>query len=1019
MKLVILLLTLFFQDPGSSGRTAGERLQEKAMDKIAKSDFDSAYYYFELAKDSYKSVNNWDGYFESEYRQGRIYLRRGEFEKVLEKAEEIRLICDTLFEGPNLQIAHSYELIGLNAYYESDYDKTFENLRRSTGIKQEFLPEDDLALASSYNYLGIAFDEVGAFDSSLHYYNKSLEIRVNKLGDTVKLVADLYNNMGVLHKHMGFYEEGLRKLTKSLEIRKKVLGPIHPDVGTSYNNLGAFYVDLGAYNLAHEYYLQDLKVSTETLGPDNWEVALTHQNISQVYTYQGKYEEAIESLNTALTIYRKTFKKENIYTAVPYINLGTNYNQLGNFEKSLEYLKKASAVLIEIEDDVDLARNYQHLGSTYMNMGKHDIAEMNFKKSIEVNTRVYGTFHPYLAESYNYLGRLYTKLERFEDAQKAFEEAIKANSFDSAVPNDSISTQMTSNYLQLLDSWLLLAENHYKYFLKEGDPKQLDMSLEYVTRCDQLVEEIRRVTISFEDRIFLSQKFKEIYDLGIQLVQEQSNRNSMELLFYFMEKSKSRSLVEALNKLGAQSFAGIPEYLVQLENSLKSQIAYNRSNLITAIILGEKNLRNELESTLFYQNRSYDSLLLVFQRSYPEYFAFKYGDDVVSTKNVQSYLEDNEALIEYFIGKSSGKVVLITKNEMIKRSIEIDSLGEVVKNFRDMVSKPEMDRSGLNSDISKAGWEIYNSLFGDMLNDRENIQKLIIVPDKELHYLPFELLVTSEADPDDQEDFKSFDYVMMDYQIRYANSATWLINRSKHNRNPNHKKVVAFAPDFTANETKQLNWNMEEVEEISSQWPSTLYKSGFASEMVFKSEAIDYDIIHLATHAEVDNERPFHSRFILGSNEIEDGFLYTAELLNLQLNSSLAVLSACETGSGKLAEGEGMMSLANAFSYAGCPSVVMSLWSVDDKSTSELMGDLYKYLGEGLEKDEALRQAKLEFLENSQGLRTHPYYWAGFIALGNNDPISKGYSLWLYLVVSLGVILIIIGYMRYRERLQL
>ena len=118
-----------------------------------------------------------------------------------------------------------------------------------------------------------------------------------------------------------------------------------------------------------------------------------------------------------------------------------------------------------------------------------------------------------------------------------------------------------------------------------------------------------------------------------------------------------------------------------------------------------------------------------------------------------------------------------------------------------------------------------------------------------------------------------------------------------------------------------------------------------------------------------------------------DGFLHAYEIYNLPLQARLAVLSACETGVGELVKGEGVMSLARAFHYAGCPSVVTSLWKVDDEATAQLMQYFYENLANGKTKSTALREAKLSYLKNAPESKKHPLYWAGFVLIGDDSEI--------------------------------
>jgi CHAT domain-containing protein/Tfp pilus assembly protein PilF len=185
------------------------------------------------------------------------------------------------------------------------------------------------------------------------------------------------------------------------------------------------------------------------------------------------------------------------------------------------------------------------------------------------------------------------------------------------------------------------------------------------------------------------------------------------------------------------------------------------------------------------------------------------------------------------------------------------------------------------------------------------------------------------------------------------------------------------------------------------------YCHRYATEEAFKNRAPEAGIIHLATHAIVDDRNPLYSKLVFANDESsrEDGFLNTYELYNIRLNADLVVLSACNTGYGKLVRGEGIMSLARGFMYAGCPSIVMSLWPVDDLSTKRLMDHFYQGLASGLRKDEALRRAKIEYINEADNVKSNPFYWAGFVSIGSPDsvnlPSKINYTLWIIAFVVL------------------
>ena len=187
-----------------------------------------------------------------------------------------------------------------------------------------------------------------------------------------------------------------------------------------------------------------------------------------------------------------------------------------------------------------------------------------------------------------------------------------------------------------------------------------------------------------------------------------------------------------------------------------------------------------------------------------------------------------------------------------------------------------------------------------------------------------------------------------------------------------------------------------------------------ATEENYKKYALNSYVIHFSGHAFTNDSIPLYSGLALTQNtdSSEDGFLHAYEIYNQSLQAELAVLSACKTGIGKQIRGEGVMSLARAFHYAGCPNIAMSLWPADDKATKELMIEFHKQLKAGKAKDEALRQAKLYVLDKH---KSHPFYWGAFVLIGDNAPVHFNTSYW-WLAWSLGGILVLIAIYWFLQR---
>lgn len=251
------------------------------------------------------------------------------------------------------------------------------------------------------------------------------------------------------------------------------------------------------------------------------------------------------------------------------------------------------------------------------------------------------------------------------------------------------------------------------------------------------------------------------------------------------------------------------------------------------------------------------------------------------------------------------------------------------------------------------------------------------------------------------------------------------MGNAKKTKNKAQQQVLAFAPGYgegTAatrgslrslrnNDLGDLPGARREVRAIADYADGDFYIERGAKELSFKQKAENYRIIHLAMHGTADHENPLNSRLIFHTptDSLEDGTLYAYEIYGLDLNTDMVVLSACETGTGQYANGEGVMSLGRAFMYAGASSVVQTSWEIPDKKSAQLMNSFYQSLSEGMDKASALQQAKLDYLSSSTKSDCHPFFWASFAAYGDVTPIklekqnSRWYWLLLIPVVLLGV----------------
>ena len=285
-------------------------------------------------------------------------------------------------------------------------------------------------------------------------------------------------------------------------------------------------------------------------------------------------------------------------------------------------------------------------------------------------------------------------------------------------------------------------------------------------------------------------------------------------------------------------------------------------------------------------------------------------------------------------------------------------------------------------------------MFPELWRNKLLVQ-LLIVPDYSLQRIPFETLVTNISGPK---------YLIEDTEISYAYSLSLLEKQSINSREFD-SSVIAMAPvQFGADDLNALQYSEDEAITVSDLFKGDLYLNDRASKTNFMESASGHKIIHLATHADLgDGNNPWIA--------FSDGKMYLNEIYATPAQSEMVVLSACNTSQGDLKPGEGIMSLARGFFYSGANSVVSSLWPITDKGGRDIMQEFYRNLSDGDTKSAALRKAKLEYLHNTDVPELkHPYYWAGFVVLGDNAPLVEGNTiLWLVIAVLLILGIILLG----------
>jgi CHAT domain-containing protein len=560
-----------------------------------------------------------------------------------------------------------------------------------------------------------------------------------------------------------------------------------------------------------------------------------------------------------------------------------------------------------------------------------------------------------------------------------------------------------------------LARYHQTYLQTD-----LDTALWCYQTADALVDKARDRLQNEGSKLFFSQKSRPIYERAIRfclmLHQLTDDQQFLEKAFYFSERNKATLLFQSLQDAGAKLAAGLPDSLLERERNLKADIAFYQNKIFEA----EKSPSAEdiarladWRQILFDREEAYRSLNKALEERYPTYHQLKYDHKVVSVEDIQRKLTGSQMLLEFFEGDSTIYVFAISKQDLKVYEITRDSLFD--GQIRQLLTSLQQTQRGLQglSTFADPAYQLFTKLLKPALRE-QHIDHLIIIPDGQVSYLPFELLLGTHGDFSSLNDrkadrqYRHLPYLFRETATRYAYSAT-LLFANPYRPSPRKNEVAAFAPAYSG--SWFLAHNQPQAEAIAAMMNGSAFTDNKATKVNFIQTAPDFSVLHLAMHGEPDLYSPLRARLLFaGEDTTEANSLYAYEIYNLQLNAKMAVLAACESGYGKHEQSEGIYSLARAFRFAGCPSVVSSLWKADGQATTELMKAYYAELEQGATKSTALQAAKNHYLETASNAQLHPYYWANFVVIGDDDPIAGSkYMLWL-----MGGLILIGGVIGYR-----
>ena len=843
-----------------------------------------------------------------------------------------------------------------------------------------------------YTKSGILYQAKNNDSFAIESFSKANEFRKTALSLSDSLFFQPVLFTGASYYTLNNYDSALYFFKQAEQIANKYNKL--PEVERLYNKLGVLYYQTGNYRQSINYFNKSVSLLNPAGAGFTDFLVQYKTNLGSAYVKLKEYDKAMD-------IYEKLLPLKTASRPFVLHNIGNIYLEKGDYTKALQYL-----VPLEYNRQlklVDMAR-------IYINLDKKDSAKFYLDSALAENKKVNGLRKNITQGlTLKYYGDWELSENNIPQAIKYYQRSIIQSDpdfFEEDVTKNPTQFNGLHASFSLFASLVAKAEAFYILFNKEKDTVKLAASLDAYKAAFNLAQYVERFLETDEARLFLKKNVEDAYagavETAINAYQVTSKKEYLQQAFIFGEASKATILQVNRQQLQIEQIPEIPKGLVHEERNIKAGIArltLQAANADSAGLLQTQQAISNLEIKLSkVQEKLNDN---------PRYNQLRYNNEALSVKEIQNnFIEKDAALLSYYFAKSQLITFVITADniEYNKQTVDSSLTTKIIAARAALESNGNYDKVTATENAR----QLFNQLIKPVYASLKNKKNLIIIPHNELQNIPFEIL----------ENPATGNMLLNDFAVSYNYAASFLTKKEKFK---NKQQVLAFAP-FTGYtdsiELRQLTASKAEVESLTGK----ILMDTSATKSNFIKYAEQYGIIHLATHANANDSNPVQSFIAFypqKNSDVMESRLYEPEIYNLNLSkSSLVILSACETGKGRLISGEGVMSLSRAFSYAGCPSVITSLWKAEDNATAFIMKQLHKYLQQGLSKDEALQKAKLAYLKSDQveaRFKT-PDFWANLILVGDTSGIYKSNTRLIYWLIATSSFLFVLLFFYLKKR---
>lgn len=841
------------------------------------------------------------------------------------------------------------------------------------------------------------------FRTARDYLRKGEELVVSK-----KDSVQLYDAQIALYRATGDFEKSLNFAQKMLSFQ---LGKSYQDsikIAFVYQQIGDIYQEQTSYQEATNYYVEAINFMAERPTYKRLQAKLWYQLASCYYKLKNRPLETVLYLRKVFSLVPINSKVSKFESTDIYLDacnmMALEFLEEKQLDSALVYVEKAQAI-----------SSYYKKNETWSIKGEIYLQKENFKEAEAALERGIGIFSkrhrmksPETANRWVALGDYYQIQKKYDQAQDVYNSAFWAISSEREAKvfpsiNSLFSKEQALQILTKKVTAMLTLYERSKYSVSLIEIyKQAEYNLEVFQSLKSTVD----LSLDFSEMTVVV--YEQLIEVCELLYHRKQENQYVKQAFHLAEEYKTILLQMMMKEPAAKKFGNVPASVIQKIEGLQQRMLWCQQQYWEAQVDQQKGLildwyKREMADLKVKLTLAEEEL----KENYKKYYQFKYKTKTATLDSLQEALNDSTVLVQYIEGKTSIYQFIIRKDTLAVRKIFWRTYKPTVlkyyKHFTDAKLQQHL-KSGGYKDFCITAYELYYKLMHHELLSKG--KRLVIIPDGLLNYIPFETLLTDVPVEHVHEiNFPSLAYVLKQKQIAYNYSSSLWLREIGRLGTPINNEILGMSATYKTEKVlssrsqklQKLRRTLSvregvqsEIDSLSKKYAGDFYIDRYATEYYFKDYASNYGILHLGVYGNIDPDFPENASLIFAEDayEEEDNILTSNEIKQLNLNTSMVVLGNCQTGYGSYQRGEGIVNLGRSFIYAGSPSVVLSLWEQDARYSAIVMDYFYENLKQKIDKDIALRQAKLKYLKSASGLEAHPAYWAGYIVLGNYQAIE-------------------------------